>query len=84
MITLYTKPACPYCVSAKTWLTNNGFAFKEVDITADAAAYTLMKANGHRTVPQIYFNGELLVNGGFDGLKSHTPEQVQALVDARS
>jgi glutaredoxin len=36
-IRLFTKPGCPYCVDAKTWLEKHGCAFDVLDITKDVA-----------------------------------------------
>lgn len=67
-ITVYSKDYCPYCVRAKTLLTQKGAAFTEIDVTRDEAklAEMLAKSNGKRTVPQIFI-GETHV-GGFDDL----------------
>jgi len=74
MITLYTKPACPFCDRAKTWLENNYIPFESIDVTTDKDALRFIKEiEGHRSVPQIYFNDELFVEGGFDGLKKQNP-----------
>lgn len=74
MITLYTKPACPYCVTAKAWLDRHGFPYRTVDIAEDAAAKAFVLAEGHTTVPQIYWADRLLVAGGAAGLTALTPE----------
>jgi hypothetical protein len=36
-------------------------------------------SKGHRTVPQIYQDGELLVEGGFQGLQRQSNEFFQTL-----
>lgn len=79
MITVYSKPNCTFCVRTKNWLTNHNFQFHMVDITADAVAYDFVKnQKGHTSVPQIYYNGQLLVAGGFEGLSKMTAQEVQA------
>lgn len=72
MITIYSKPNCGYCDAAKNWLSANSFEFEAVDITADNDAYAFVVGAGHKSVPQIYNNGEILVEGGFQGLKNIT------------
>jgi glutaredoxin len=42
--------------------------FEEVKIDEDNAARDFVLAAGHRTVPQIYKDGKLLVEGGYQGL----------------
>lgn len=69
--TLYTKPTCPYCASAKKLLENKGVSFTDINITtlSDDERVTLAnKTNHHRTVPQIFI-GETFV-GGFDQLNA--------------
>jgi glutaredoxin 3 len=79
MITVYSKNNCPYCVQAKNLLTSKGVTFQEVKIDEDASAKEFIVAEGHRTVPQIYQDGKLLVEGGFTGLAKQTSEFFQTL-----
>ena len=67
-IQIYTTPICPYCVRAKALLKKKGAQFDEVDVFMDSDARDGMqaKANGARTVPQIFI-GEKHV-GGCDDL----------------
>jgi glutaredoxin 3 len=67
-IKIYTTPICPYCVRAKSLLKKKGAQFDEVDVFMDTDARREMeaKANGARTVPQIFI-GEKHV-GGCDDL----------------
>ncbi|GGE52801.1 glutaredoxin 3 [Agaricicola taiwanensis] len=68
MITIYTKPFCPYCARAKQLLTAKGAAFNEIDITQAPGARQEMleRAPGRSTVPQIFI-GDTHV-GGCDDL----------------
>jgi glutaredoxin len=74
MITLYSKPACPYCERAKIWLEKNDIAYAIVNVLEDSRALEFIKSKGHKTVPQIYKGETLLVEGGYDGLKKTNPE----------
>ena len=67
-VEIYTTPICPYCMVAKRLLDQKGAAYSEVNVmgNADAKAEMLARANGQRTVPQIFI-GETHV-GGFDDL----------------
>jgi len=67
-ITIYTTPFCPYCHAAKALLKKKGVRFDEIDVSRDPALRQRMmiKANGRRTVPQIFI-GETHV-GGCDDL----------------
>ena len=82
MITLYSKPHCTFCEKAKHWLIKNGIAFEAIDISSDESAREFIMAEGHKTVPQIYLNGKILVEGGYTGLSKHEPEQLKEMIDA--
>jgi glutaredoxin 3 len=83
MLTVYSKPTCPYCDMAKNYLRDNSIAFVEIDVQQDPAALEFIRAEGHRTVPQIYLNGRVFVPGGWQGLSSLTPEQIQQELELR-
>ena len=68
MLTIYSKANCPYCTMAKTYLTNKNINFTEVKIDENPGAREFMLSEGHRSVPQIYKNGQLFVAGGYQGL----------------
>jgi glutaredoxin 3 len=69
-ITIYTTPICPYCVRAKALLRKKGANFDEVDVFMDSIARDQMesRANGQRTVPQIFIGDRHV--GGCDELYS--------------
>ena len=68
-IIIYTTQICPYCVRAKELLKQKGHDnYQEIDVSTDHALREEMmtKANGLRTVPQIFINDQHV--GGFDDL----------------
>jgi len=67
-VKIYTTPICPYCVRAKSLLKKKGADVEEIDVFMDHGARVEMeaKANGRRTVPQIFI-GQTHV-GGCDDL----------------
>lgn len=66
-ITVYTTSSCPYCVAAKDLLERKGLKFKEIDVTSPERRLMLLKkAQGRKTVPQIFIGG--LHVGGYDDL----------------
>lgn len=79
MITVYSKNNCPFCVQAKNLLKLKGIEFQEVKIDEDPTAREFVLAEGHRTVPQIYKDGQLLVEGGYQGLSRQPAEFFQQL-----
>ena len=68
MITVYTKPNCPYCDAAKAWLEHQSVPFATVDVMQDPNALAFLRAEGHTKVPQIYRGDTLAVTGGYTGL----------------
>ena len=81
MLTLYSKPNCTFCEKAKHWLTKNGVPFQAIDVSIDEEAKAFIVAEGHKTVPQIYYNGKILVEGGYTGLSSYEPEQLKEMIN---
>ena len=76
-LTVYSKPACPFCDMAKNYLTKNDIDYKVVDISEDTAAREFIMSQGHRTVPQIYLDTECFVAGGWQGLSKLTPDDIR-------
>lgn len=64
IITIYLTRTCPYCHAAKALLARKGARFDEIDVSHDAAQrhHMVMRANGRRTVPQIFI-GDTHVGG---------------------
>lgn len=79
MITVYSKNNCPFCVKAKYLLEQKGIAFEEIKIDEKPEAREFVMAEGHRTVPQIYQDGKLLVEGGYQGLAKQSDDFFQTL-----
>jgi glutaredoxin len=77
MITVYSKDLCPHCDGAEHYLKQNNFEYKKVNIAEDKDAYEFVKSQGHKTVPQIYYNDYLLVEGGYDGLRKLMPFEIE-------
>ena len=65
MLTVYSKNNCPFCVKAKHLLETKGIEYQEVKIDETPEAKEFVVAEGHRTVPQIYKDGKLLVERGY-------------------
>ncbi len=77
MLTVYSKNSCPFCVQAKNLLTLKGIEFTEIKIDETPEAKEFILAEGHRTVPQIYKDGVLFVQGGYQGLSKLTEEELK-------
>ena len=68
-IIMYTGPMCNFCEAAKRLLSRNNLEFKEIDIsTKDGLRDEMIKkANGRRTIPQIFFDNKHV--GGYVELR---------------
>ena len=57
-IIMYTGPLCVFCGAAKRLFARNNITYKEIDVsTKDGLRDEMIKkANGKRTVPQIFFD----------------------------
>ena len=55
---MYSGPACNFCDAAKRLLARNNIEYKEINIATEDGAVDEMikKANGKRTIPQIFFD----------------------------
>lgn len=67
-VEIYTWQTCPYCIRAKLLLWWKGVNYTEYKIDGDSGARLRMaeRANGRKTVPQIFVNDQHL--GGCDDL----------------
>ena len=67
-VEMYTWRTCPFCIRAKDLLKTKGVEFVEYKIDGDETARTQMarRANGRRSVPQIFINDQHV--GGCDDL----------------
>jgi glutaredoxin len=66
-IKVYTKKRCPYCTSAKIWLSQRNYAFEEISLDDTEVLREFTEKNPSlRTVPQIFLGLENI--GGFSEL----------------
>lgn len=66
-VEIYTTPLCGFCHAAKRLLTSKGVSFSEIDLAnqPERRAEMMSRANGGRTVPQIFI-GDTHVGGSDD------------------
>ena len=82
MLTVYSKANCPFCDQAKNLLKLKNIAYEEIRVDQIPEAREFIMAEGHRTVPQIYKDGKVCVEGGFQGLSKLTEEQLKEKLNA--
>ena len=70
IVTIYTGPLCNFCDAAKKLLARNNVEYKEINIATvdDAMDEMITKANGKRTIPQIFFDDQHI--GGYDDIRA--------------
>ena len=68
-ITVYSGPMCNFCDAAKRLLVRNNLEYTEIDISTKEGLREEMtkKANGRRTIPQIFFDDYHV--GGYQELR---------------
>lgn len=65
---------------AKQYLEQHNLEFETIDITEKPEAREFLLAEGHKTMPQIYHNGKLLVEGGAQALTRLSPSTIRELI----
>lgn len=67
-VEIYSSPFCGYCHAAKRLLSSKGIDFIEIDVIQhpERRAEMVQRANGGRTVPQIFIDGRHV--GGCDDI----------------
>ena len=68
-VTLFTKPGCPFCLKAKSLLTEKGLAFEEIVLGHDATTVSVRAITGKTSVPQVFIGGQYI--GGSDDLEAY-------------
>lgn len=66
LVEIYATETCPYCYRAKQLLSRKGAEVKEYDVDRLGREEMIARANGRRTVPQIFIDGRHI--GGCDDL----------------
>ena len=68
-IIVYSGPMCGYCDAAKRLLARNNLEFTDIDVSTKEGLRDEMtkKANGRRTIPQIFFDDYHV--GGYQELR---------------
>ena len=80
-VEIYTTPLCGFCHAAKRLLSKKGVAFSEIDVMAnpDRRPEMIQRANGGRTVPQIFI-GDVHVGGCDDLFELESDDKLDALL----
>ena len=76
MLTVYSKTNCPFCDQAKALLERKGIEYRVVKIDENPEARDFLLGQGFKSVPQIFSETELFVEGGYQGLSKLTDEEL--------
>ena len=83
-VTMYSKGWCPYCTRARGLLAGKGATVEVIDIEARPDQRAVMiERSGRSTVPQIFMDGKIFVEGGWTGLSNMTAEDIVTEIDLR-
>ena len=64
-VTIYSTPTCPYCKQLKSYLSEKGVTFEDIDVAADQEkAKEMVEKSGQMGVPVTDIGGEIII--GFD------------------
>ena len=82
-VEIYTSPLCGFCHAAKRLLNEKGVNFSEIDVLAqpDRKPEMIQRANGGRTVPQIFI-GDTHVGGCDDLYALERAGNLDAMLEA--
>ena len=84
MLTVYSKPYCPFCEQAKSWLDSNKIEYEVIDVSVNTDSLEMLREHGHKTVPQLYLNGQVFVPGGWDGLRLQDPDLLKEQIELQN
>ena len=84
MLIVYSKDLCPHCVQAKNYLKSKNINFREINIEQDPEAREFIINQGLRTMPQIFMDGKIFVEGGWAGLSKMTAEDILSEIELRN
>ena len=61
-IIVYSTPTCPYCVMAKTFLSERGIAFEDIDVSKDPVKVEeMLSKSGQLGVPVLDIDGKIVI-----------------------
>ena len=81
-VEIYTWQSCPFCNRAKSLLNKKNIAFQEYKIDGDDNARNEMskRANGRRTLPQIFIN-DICIGGCDDLYELESSNKLDSLIN---
>ena len=69
-ITIYSTQTCPYCVQLKNYLKDQGFKYKDIDVSKDEEkAEEMIEKSGQMGVPVADIDGEIIIGFNKEKIK---------------
>ncbi|HBR29715.1 MAG TPA: NrdH-redoxin [Firmicutes bacterium] len=69
-VTVYTTSTCPWCVKLKSFLTEEGISFHEVNVAQDPeAARQMVELTGQRSVPVTTIGEQIIIGYNPNGIR---------------
>lgn len=72
-ITLFGKPGCPFCATARAMLDEAGLSYEEITLGHGISTSTLQAVAGAATAPQVFAGGKKI--GGSEALEAWLKER---------
>ena len=73
-IKVYTTATCPWCTKVKSYLSDKGLEYQEIDVGRDSESVEEMIAlTGQRNVPVTVIDGEVIVGFDREALEEQLP-----------
>lgn len=64
-IRVFSTPSCPYCVTLKAFLDEQGFDYEDIDVAEDdKAREEMIQKSSQMGVPVVEIDGQIII--GFD------------------
>jgi glutaredoxin len=73
---VYSRSGCGSCVHVKAFLNNLQIPFVELNVDQNRQAWEKLYRDGHKFVPQIYADDQLLMPGGWKTVKTMRREEI--------
>lgn len=71
MYMIFGSPNCVWCRRAVDLCLEMGVSYEYIDLSMDSESKEFIMRQGHRTVPQVYFDNDTTLNhiGGYEALR---------------
>lgn len=80
---LYIKSGCPWCESARDFLTGHGISHRELNVTEDRGAFgEMVRLSGQSLAPTLNWHGDVLADFDVEELTTFLHQHDVVLEDS--